>query len=495
MALLALVTSVEFLESIMFVFASRHIMGGVDADPRSFALAQAAYAVGSMLMILKQQWLARRFGYRRYLTAALGLFMAGTLLAATSDSLAQLLAARFVQGVSAGAFFTSCRILVPLMFTPAERPRAMKWFMIGIFIAGALGPVAAAWLIDHGSWRDVFYGVLPLAALGLLGCWLLLPDAEPSREDTGWSLAPLLVFGAAAVALQWGFSEARFDIFSHPAHVLALALLGAGLLAAFLRHQHRHPTPLLQLRALGNPVYLTGLAFYFLYYLVSTLNGYVFPVFAGQALGLPLDVTGWLNSLAGLVSLGAALIYMRFGARTPRKKPLILAGLALMAAAALWLSRLPPAAGLGTLLPGLIGKGLFGVLVVIPIAGLTFRELRAEDFPHGYQSKNLLRQVAQSFASAFGAVMLENRQFVVHGALSDALGRHPAQAASWMDSVKGAFAASGLDPAQASQAASAQLAGLLDQQALLIASEDLYRLIAVLALLMGVALLVQRRLR
>jgi hypothetical protein len=54
MILLGLATGVEFLENIMFVFASSHIIGGIDADPRSFALVQAAYAVGSMLMILTQ---------------------------------------------------------------------------------------------------------------------------------------------------------------------------------------------------------------------------------------------------------------------------------------------------------------------------------------------------------------------------------------------------------------------------------------------------------
>jgi MFS family permease len=121
MILLGLATGVEFLENIMFVFASSHIIGGIDADPRSFALVQAAYAVGSMLMILTQHWLARRFGYRYYLTGSLLLFMAGTLAAATSTGLTQMVGARFVQGVGGGALFTSCRILVNMMFSQTDR--------------------------------------------------------------------------------------------------------------------------------------------------------------------------------------------------------------------------------------------------------------------------------------------------------------------------------------------------------------------------------------
>ncbi|HBD32287.1 MAG TPA: MFS transporter, partial [Cupriavidus sp.] len=234
MILLGLATGVEFLENIMFVFASSHIIGGIDADPRSFALVQAAYAVGSMLMILTQHWLARRFGYRYYLTGSLLLFMAGTLAAATSTGLTQMVGARFVQGVGGGALFTSCRILVNMMFSQTDRVRASRIFMLGIFSASALGPAFAAELVDRGVWQDVFYGVLPFAALATIGAWLLLPDAEARDDVEGPGLGPLLLFGVAIVALQATLTEARFDVFSHPIRVALIAALALALLTVFL---------------------------------------------------------------------------------------------------------------------------------------------------------------------------------------------------------------------------------------------------------------------
>ncbi|MDR3382495.1 MFS transporter [Cupriavidus basilensis] len=494
MLLLALATSVEFLENIMFVFASSHIVGGIDADPRSFALVQAAYAVGSMLMILKQQWLAQRFGYRYYLTGALLIFMAGTLAAATSHSLPQLVGARFVQGVGGGALFTSCRILVNVMFAPADRPRASRIFMLGIFAASALAPAMAAELIEHGVWQDVFYGALPFAALAALGAWLLLPDAEPHEDDPGPALGPLLLFGAAVVTLQAAMTQARFDIFSHPLRLALICAAGVGLLMGFLWQQWHHSTPVLHLRALRNPVYLTGLAMYFVYYLISNLSGYVFPIYAEQALGLPLATTGWLNTFAATVSLAGIFVYLRLAPKLPHKKPLMASGLLLMAGAAWWFSSMPPNAGPSALAWGLVGKGLFGVMVIIPIAGLTFRSLAGDDFAHGYRSKNLLRQIAASFASALGAVLLQNRQFAVHTSLTGALGQHTAETQQWMATAQAALSARGLDPGHAYQAALAQLAGLVDTQARLIACEDLYRLIATLALTAAVFMLAQRRL-
>ncbi|MGT2489934.1 hypothetical protein ACU4GD_03840 [Cupriavidus basilensis] len=169
-------------------------------------------------------------------------------------------------------------------------------------------------------------------------------------------------------------------------------------------------------------------------------------------------------------------------------------GLLLMAAAAWWFSLMPPNAGPAALAWGLIGKGLFGVMVIIPIAGLTFRSLAGDDFAHGYRSKNLLRQIAASFASALGAVLLQNRQFAVHTSLTGALGQHPAQTQQWMDITQAVLGARGLDAIHAHRVALVQLAGLVDTQARLIACEDLYRLIAMLALTGAVFMLAQRRL-
>lgn len=128
MSLLGLVTAVEFFENLMFVFGSTHIMGGLDAEPREFVQVQAAYAVGSMLMMLAQQRLARRFGYRRYLSGSLLLFMAGLLACASCTNIGEMTVARFVQGVGGGTFFTSSRILVNLLFPLKERPAASRRF-------------------------------------------------------------------------------------------------------------------------------------------------------------------------------------------------------------------------------------------------------------------------------------------------------------------------------------------------------------------------------
>ncbi|XAH25058.1 MFS transporter [Xylophilus sp. GW821-FHT01B05] len=502
MQLLGLVTAVEFFENLMFVFGSAHIMGGLDAAPREFVRVQAAYAVGSMLMMLAQQRLARRFGYRSYLAGGLLLFMAGLLACANSSSLAGMTAARFVQGLGGGTFFTSSRILVNLLFPLKERPAATKRFMLWIFGASALAPAMSGWLIQEQGWQWVFYAALPPAALALAGVWLLMPEgagrvpgarlAEQPAHHVAW---PLLVFIAAIVCLQLALSQARFDALEHPARLAAMVGVGAVLLGAFLWHQWQHPQPWLHLRLLHSPVYLVGLGLYFLHYFLSNFSAYLFPVFAERGLGITLGMTGWLNSFSALVSLATAYAYIRVARRMPSKKPVMLAGVGCAIAAAWLFSSVPAGIAATQLWPALLAKGMFGALLVLPVAGLTFSELGDERFGHGYQGKNLMRQLAGSVSTAVAAVLLQNRTTAVHDTLAAELSPGRPAVQDWLASVGHVLAQRGYSPEQAHAGALASLSSLLDGQSLLLACEDLYRLLALLAVLAGAVILVQRRLR
>ncbi|WP_236822563.1 MFS transporter [Andreprevotia sp. IGB-42] len=494
MALLGLITAVEFFENTMFVFAASHIVGGISAAPREFAQVQAAYAIGSMLMIVKQQWLSRHFGYRRYLCGALLLFIIGALGCAASHNLAELTAARFVQGVGGGALFTSSRILVNMLFGPAERGRALKYFMVMIFAASAFAPALAAQLVDAHGWQWLFYGALPPAIVALAGCWLLLPETPRSDAPAPYPAWPLLLFAAAIVCLQLMLSQTRYDFFAHPLRLLFLAVAGGVLLAGFLWQQYRHPDPILHVRELHSPVYLTGLGLYFLHYFLSNFSGYLFPVYAEHALALPLTAVGWLSSIAGVAGVGIAYGYVKLGRRFASKKPLMLVGALAMALTAWWFARLPADATAASLLPGLLAKGLFSVLLVMPVAGLTFRELGDSRFAHGYQGKNLMRQIAGSISTAIAAVLMQNRQFAVHTELSGTLGADRPAVGQWLEQMQQLLQVRGFSGEQAHAGALAELARVVDHQAQLIACQDLYLLLAAAAVLTACVVALQRKL-
>jgi MFS family permease len=461
---LALMTGMEFLENIMFVFGSRYTMTGLGVSPRNFALVQAAYATGSMLMIVAQQRLARDIGYRHYMGCAVGLFLVGTLSGAWSDTLAELTVARFLQGLGGGALFTSSRILVNVLFSEPERALPRRALVVSVFLAITLAPLLASTLLHYFTWRALFYGVVPFALLAFVGSLTLLPSAEP-RGRAQHGIVPFLLFAAAVIAMQCTVSQLRFDLFAHPVRLTLTTLFGTLALVGFLVHQWHDDTPWVRLKPLGNRAYLAGLGSYFLYYLLATYWGYLFPIFSEKALGFSVQSTGALSAFSGLVSLVAVLVYLRVAEDVEHKKPLMVAGALSLSFAALWFAQMSPHASTLDVLIGQSAKGLFGVLLAIPIAAVTFRELREEHLAHGYQTKNLLRQLSISWSSALAAVLLDNREVAVKDGLSQGLGQE-----------------------------SGALAGVLEQRALISATQDLFLLLGALALFTALVLLLQRRL-
>ncbi len=329
-------------------------------------------------MIVLQQWLSRHFGYRRYLTAALGLFIVGSLISAASNDLPTLTLARLVQGFGGGALFTSCRILVLMLFGPKDRPLALKYFMLVVFAMSAGAPVLAGTLVDEWGWRWVFLAVVPLALLALAGAWTLLPaDLGRGGEPVKWAAAaqpgPLLLFAAAITLRATGtFAGAlrllRASLASaghRPAAGIALLAVGSST------HQWRHEEPLLRVARTAPPRLFDGVGPLFPALLACrTPAAYLFPIYAERGLGIPIHATGWLNSFAALVSLAVAYAYIKRGARIPRKKPLMAAGAMAMAIAAWMFSTLPPGAPAAALLLALVAKGVFGVLVILPVGGV-----------------------------------------------------------------------------------------------------------------------------
>ncbi|MBC3839778.1 MFS transporter [Streptacidiphilus sp. 4-A2] len=362
-----------------------------------------AYTVAMAACLLGGGTLTDRLGARRLFQLSLVVFVLSSAACAASPGIGTLIAARAVQGVSAGGLLpASLAVLAHMYPDPHRRARALTIWGGVSSLALVVGPVVGGTLTATAGWRAIFLINVPIGLAAVALCARTVP-ASPARLvpfDIKGQLASTAVVGCAIGALIEGGS----DGWSAP---LPLALLAAAALAAaaLVLFERTAAHPMLPLAVLARPGFLSGLA--------------IGALFQFGAYGSQYAISVHLQRSWGMGPLGAGLAFIPFAScwafasfvlarAVTRTGPrlLLVAGAAAAAVGALAL--LPLGDGrqwwvfvLGSCLLG-GGAGLMGpslptvVLRVLPVhqAGLASGSL------------NALRQVGGAVGLAlFGPIM------------------------------------------------------------------------------------------
>lgn len=492
---LGLVTAIEFLENAMFSFAAAYISGGVDASPEEFSYVTMSYAIATAITILKQRWFAERLGYRLYLIIALSLFGIGGLVSGMSNTAGELICARFLQGLGGGALFTSCRVLIAIGLPPQQRVFAVKCFMYSIYSVSFIAPILAAHFVATASWRWVFLSTFPMAMIAIYLVYLTFPELKRPQAEIPYSVLPLAIFTVCMLLLQFVFVQMQYHFTAYGLEFLLLLGIAAVLIYGFIRTQSRHISPLIDVKALAHERYLTGLVCFFFYYWLSNSSNYLFPHFAQQALGVDVLTTGQIQSVAALCSIFICYLYFTWLRKIPHKRILMVVGLLCQAAAFLFVITLSPQAPIQSLYLPMILKGVFIVCVALPVGGLTFQELATEHFAHGYQTKNILRQLSQTFAISFSVMMIQRRTEFHVSLHKQAISDTQLAYNESFTRLAEMFQAQGYSAQDSQLAALSRIWQLFLTQMQMLAYQDVYRMMFIVCLLFLGFVLLQRKLR
>ncbi|MET3723879.1 MFS transporter [Sphingomonas trueperi] len=182
----------------------------------------SAYAVGVMLGAPLMTLTTGRVPRRILLIGLAGIFTAGNLLAALSDSYAMLLVARVLTSFNHGAFFGVGSVVAAGLVPPERRASAVASMFMGLTIANVVGVPLATWAGEHLGWRASFWGIAALGVLTMAALRLTLP-ALPAPSG-GNVLAELRVLTRkqvlGALALTVVGSSAMFTVFTYITPIL-----------------------------------------------------------------------------------------------------------------------------------------------------------------------------------------------------------------------------------------------------------------------------------
>jgi EmrB/QacA subfamily drug resistance transporter len=184
------------------------------------------------------------YGRRRFFIAGILLFMAGGVVGATAGSMTQLVLARAVQGLGAGALMPLAIATIGDLVPPSDRGRWQGLTGAVFGVASILGPTTGGWIADNADWRWVFLVSLPVAlvALAVVAVTLKIPPHPERATHVDYPGAALLAAGLSLVLLGTvrGGQEAPWG----SAEIVGLFAAGAALLIAFGWWERRTDQPI-----------------------------------------------------------------------------------------------------------------------------------------------------------------------------------------------------------------------------------------------------------
>ena len=393
------------------------VMGafGMNQDQAQW-LATGFLASNTVTMLLSA-WAIESFGMARTFNVSMLIFTIGSILGGMANSSEMIIFSRVIQGAGAGLITPISMLIIFQVFPVHRRGSAMGIYSVGVVLAPALGPALGGWLIDHYSWRYVFYVAIPFALATIPLVALFMPEREADAQDVRFDWTGVILLSLFLVSLLTTLSnidkEGLYSDFIALASFISLTSL-----AAFLCWELHTQDPMFNLSLFRNPKFLAA-------GVVTVVMGaglygstYLFPLFLQIVQRLTPTDAGKLMIPAGLFMAIAFPIAGRLSDAV-RPRNLILLGLAVFALSS-WLY-----AGVDANTPifSLIlwmTIGRIGLALIFPSLNVTaLRPLPLQLLAQGSGIINFLRQVGGAFGVNALSIFLQQRTGFHTAALSE----------------------------------------------------------------------------
>lgn len=362
-----------------------------------------SYLLATAVFVPISGWAADRFGARAVFLAAIALFTLSSVACAASVTLAQLVAARLVQGAAGAMMVPVGRIILLRRIPKAELLKAMAFLTIPALLGPVIGPPVGGFLVTYASWHWIFLINIPVGILGIymVRRWIAadVPDSRPRLDTVGFLLS------SAAMAALMSCLEAA----GHGSLGLwpTLGLLGLGLVCGILYIRHaRHVTyPIIDLSLLRIQTFAVSVLGGNLCRFSVGASPFLLAILLQVGFGLSAFSAGMITftSAAGamLMKLVATPIVRRFGFRRVLVANALIAA-AFIAACALFQADTPIWAMVAVLLVG----GFFRSLQFTAINALTYADLDSAQMSRASSFAATAQQLGISLGVACAAMTL-----------------------------------------------------------------------------------------
>lgn len=375
-------------------------LGGLD----HLSWVVTAYVLTSTVSTPLYGKLGDLYGRKRLFLGAIVLFLVGSALSGLSQTMAQLIGFRALQGLGAGGLIVGVMAIIGDLIPPRERGRYQGYMAAVMAGATIAGPLLGGFLTDHLSWRWAFYINLPIGvvALALVASTLHLPRHKISHK-IDYLGAGLLTVAATSLVLvtTWGGTEYAWA----SAQIIGLSVLGVTAVIGFVFAERHAVEPVLPLRLFRDRNFTASTLMGFLVGFAMFGAVTFLPLFQQTVQGASATNSGLLLLPMMLASLVVSLVVGTVITRTGHYRAFPIIGGAVMTVGMFLLSLLDVHTGKFGLSVYMVVLGVgMGLLMQVTLL-IAQNSVELKDMGVASSTSTFFRSIGGSFGvSLFGAI-------------------------------------------------------------------------------------------
>jgi DHA2 family multidrug resistance protein len=475
-------TVLEVLDSSIVNVSLPHMQGSFSASVDEIAWVVTSYLVSAGIMIPMTGWIAERYGRKRYFVASITTFVIASALCGVAQSLDQIVLFRLMQGAAGAAMMPLSQAILMETFPPREQAMAMAVWGVGMMVAPIMGPTVGGWITDAATWRWNFYINVPIGTAAAFMVARFVDDPPYMRErrrgriDFLGILCLVVTLGLGEIVLDRGeradWFQSSWVVYSTVAAVIALVVL--------IWHELTTEDPIVDLSILSDARFTLPVTL--VIFLTFTLYGTAIlnPVFLQELLGYTASKAGLVMAPRGIGTMFAMVLLGWMARRGYDIRPLVGIGFVLVAFAMISMAGLNLQSDIYRIVWPTVVQGVGTGLVFPGLSAAALSSMERFKMQRAASLYAVTRNLGAAIGTSYLTTLLIHREQIQQSYLVEHVSvftlphlRMPGQQASLYSEF-----------AMGHRHGMGMLYGMLQRQAMMLSFNDIYRMLAVMMLLL-----------